>query len=121
MLELKQTAQLADNLDRLTDAVHLVLPTAQVRAILAGLAAFLALYLMQLMTPMAGWHGVIPLLRLAQRCALAWLALGLALAAVAPFLRIGGFYALIWLILEAALFTLLLASVILVHLGHSSH
>lgn len=115
MFDLHQAQALADQLARAHGAIGKLVPALGARAIISVIAAFLSLWLMQSMTVLAGLRGTMSLLRLAQRCSLAWLALSMMLNAASPYLPYG--QDLINLCITASIFVLLAASAVLVHIN----
>lgn len=119
MFEPQQKGQLFDTLYSIHRTLESVVPIDAAQVVLSVLGALLAVWLMQGMTKLAGLHDRIALLRLVQRCALAWLALGLLLNAASAYLPCGE--NIVSVLLAGALFLLLGASVILTYVQPPQH
>lgn len=113
MIEIKDAAALGDNLQWFDRALRVYAPARELRAVLGIAIALMAIWLMQSVRPFAGLRSGEQRLRLMQRCALAWLAVGMLLGAVAPYLPRNGHFAAIWIIVDGACFMLLLATILL--------
>lgn len=114
MIEIHGAQQIADNLDHISDVIDTIIPIRHMRVVFNLCAALLAFALMMNMTWEAGFSGFKPILRLAQRCALAWLSFSLLLRAATPLVVAGKHNALIGLLESGSLLVLFAASLMLV-------
>lgn len=114
MIEIHGAQEIANELDRVSDAINSVLPIAYLRIFCNLISATLAFALMVNMTKEAGFRGIKSLMRLIQRCALGWLSFSLLLRACTQLIGSGTHNALVGLITSGSLMFLFSASLVLV-------
>lgn len=114
MIEIHGAQEIANDLDRIADAINSILSIVYLRVFCNLVAAILAFVLMTNMTKEAGFTGIKPIMRLIQRCSLGWLSFSLLLRACTPLVSGGSHNALIGLITSASLMFLFSASLVLV-------